>query len=384
MHRAASRTRRSGSACGSRVCRVDSLRICEIDDFSAPVGLFGLTPSGAVDTRVGPDGFRQLASGGCIGFTSDASGRLYWVSRRWLGDGRAAIEVRRTTHTGILDAAWGQGGSATIELSRGHLKPVTAVPAPDGSLLIGVAISDAANNAGWHGGVARLKPDGTVDASVRDGWHPSLRPAGDQRLGFLALTVDSSGRPVVSVDVPTGRPYPGPSTTGYLLRARASDGCPTRRSAVVAGVTLSRPLVGLAMAGPSRILGTTAVRDGLVLSALGELRARPALVPAQHQATTDTELRGRLCRCQRRTTEEPALRRRLVLVGTQGLSERRVTHGRDGAARRSGAPPVSSTDTLVARAELGPRPLRATVATTRNALAARPPSASAPREVPAR
>ena len=169
--------------------------------------------------------------------------------------------------TGILDAAWGQGGSATIELSRGHLKPVTAVPAPDGSLLIGVAISDAANNAGWHGGVARLKPDGTVDAAFGTDGIRLYDPPETNGSRFLALTVDSSGRPVVSVDVPTGRPYPGPSTTGYLLRARASDGAPDPAFGRGGWVTLSRPLVGLAMAGPSRILGVTAVRDGLVLSA---------------------------------------------------------------------------------------------------------------------
>ena len=246
-----------------------SLRWCLVNTGAPPVGggLSGLTPSGALDTGVGPKGFRSLAFDRCVAFTSDAAGRLYWISRHWLGDGRAAVEVHRMTQAGNLDTAWGEGGRATIELAQGHLKPVMAVAAADGSLLIGVGVSSFAVNSGWDAGVARLRSDGTVDAAFGTDGVRVYDPPHTNGSQFLALTVDSAGRPIVSLDVPTGRPYPGPSTTGYLMRGRASDGAPDPSFGTGGWVRLSRPIARLAMAGPSRIVGLTPVRDSLVLSA---------------------------------------------------------------------------------------------------------------------
>lgn len=246
-----------------------SLRWCIVNTGNPPAGggINGLTPSGELDTRVGPNGFRSVTFDRCVAFTSDAAGHLYWLSRRWAREGQAVIDVRRMTQTGTLDTSWGNAGLATIDLAGRHLKPVTAVAALDGSLLVGLATSAFATNSGWDAGVARLKPDGTVDGAFGTDGVRVYDPPETNGSRFLALTVDSAGRPIVSVDVPTGRPYPGPFTTGYLLRARASDGAPDPAFGRGGWVKLSRPLVRLAMASPSRILGLIADRDKLVLSA---------------------------------------------------------------------------------------------------------------------
>ena len=246
-----------------------SLRTCMSDRFpGTQVSLTGLTPDGILDQRIGPDGYRVMPiQFHCWAFTSDAGGRLYWVSRRSLPDGRAVIEVRRTTHTGDLDTAWGDGGLATVELAGQHLKPVTAVAGPDGSLLIGLGISDSPTNASWRAGVARVTPAGSVDVAFGTDGVRRYVPPETNASRLEAVTVDSVGRPIVSVSVPTGRPYPGPSKTGYLTRGRASDGAPDATFGVNGWVTLSRPIVELAMAGPSRILALSDVRNGLVLSA---------------------------------------------------------------------------------------------------------------------
>ena len=138
------------SACGSTRLPGGSLRICEIERLQrtgrplrADAVRGGRYPSGA-------DGFRQLASGGCIGVHLRRVRPLVLgvppLVGRWSGRHRGpADDAHGHPRCGV-----GPGRVGDDRAARGHLKPVTAVPAPDGSLLIGVAISDA----------SRTTPDG--------------------------------------------------------------------------------------------------------------------------------------------------------------------------------------------------------------------------------
>jgi hypothetical protein len=68
-----------------------SMRMCiaSMDGPGSPRVLSGLTQTGIIDQRIGPDGYRIIPLPfDCLAFTSDAAGRLYWISRRWLPDGR--------------------------------------------------------------------------------------------------------------------------------------------------------------------------------------------------------------------------------------------------------------------------------------------------------
>ncbi len=250
---------------GRRMTRLPggSIRAC-LQDFWSPnqMQLSGLTPSGQLDTRLGPNGYRSMNLGYCSGFTSDSAGHLYWVARRWLGDGRAVADVTRLNSSGTVDSAWGTGGTTTIEVAGRHLKPTGhVIAAADGSLYVGLGVSDAPTGAPWTAAIAKLTPSGALDAAFGTAGTRVYAPTnGTSRL--LALTADASGRPILSVTFTMSG-----STHAYLLRGLASNGALDPAFGVGGLVAVSRPVVDLATAGAHRILSVSDVDDGLILSA---------------------------------------------------------------------------------------------------------------------
>jgi hypothetical protein len=240
-----------------------SLRTCLRPDGSGkPAALTGLTPAGEIDTRIAPAGFRTLPIGLCEDLVSDRAGHLYVVSRRWLPDGRAVVLVDRLTSAGAPDTRWGDHGRTTIEAPQRQLKPVTAVATADGALLVGLGMTNSLSRSNWLAGVARLAPDGRVDPAFGTGGIATYAP---DSIGsrLWALTVDSAGRPIVSVSVPTGTP----TDRIFLMRGLASSGRPDLGFGSAGIVTLRRHALALAMAGPTRILLVSSVSGRLQLSA---------------------------------------------------------------------------------------------------------------------
>ena len=140
-------------------------------------------------------------------------------------------------------------------------KPVAIAPAADGSLLVGFAESGSPTGAPWHAGVARLIASGTLDPDFAiAGTMLYAPPGGASRL--LALTADAASRPILSATFTSGG-----RVRNVLVRGFASTGVPDTGFGDDGVVTLSRPAVRLAMAGPARILLLSSVHDGLVLSA---------------------------------------------------------------------------------------------------------------------
>jgi len=241
-----------------------SIRQCIRSNFGSSdsdQALTGLTPDGKVDTRIGPEGTRAMEFGDCRAFASDANGRLYWGSRRWLPAGRAVIDVVRTFHTGDVDSSWGTAGVATIDVAGHHMKPVTIAPTPDGSVLVGLAESASPTGAPWHAAVAKLTATGTVDVDFGlEGMMLYGPPGGASRL--LALTADASSRPILSAIFSSGG-----QTRAVVIRGFASTGVPDTEFGNDGIVTVTRPAVRLAMASATRLLLLTDVEDGLILSA---------------------------------------------------------------------------------------------------------------------
>ncbi len=184
--------------------------------------LSGLTPNGAIDTRIGPAGYRDMGIPECHALGVDSAGRLYWVSRRWLAGPRGVIDVFRMNHTGTIDASWGTAGLVTIEDPARHLKPALREisVASDGSIYVGLGASAAPSGSPWTAGVAKLTPAGTMDASFGTNGIADVAPvAGTSRL--VSIAVDGSGRPLLSLVFSIGgRPDP------VLTRLTAVGGSP--------------------------------------------------------------------------------------------------------------------------------------------------------------
>ena len=168
-------------------------------DLSAPtaVSLQGLTPSGALDTRVGPHGARMLDTlVGPSAIVRDPLNRLYVVGNEYATPpaGDRSFEVFRLTSSGDADPTWGTGGVTTFP--GGDHETVDAALAPDYSLYLASQGTDPGTGRPIIV-VRKLTSAGIVDGGFGSGGVLVLpAPSGSARFG--SITVDLAGRPIVS------------------------------------------------------------------------------------------------------------------------------------------------------------------------------------------
>ena len=172
-----------------------------------PQWLLGLTPSGAPDTRVGPNGIRVLAmDSGPNGLVADALNRLYVLGNEYgnplqLTD--RSIVASRLTSSGALDTTYGVGGAVTIPVDDSDNSPVARpgggliALAPDGSLFIAGEATSTTSTKGVVV-VRKLDPSGAIDSAFGAGGLVEVPGAtGSSRL--FSLAVDHGGNPILSV-----------------------------------------------------------------------------------------------------------------------------------------------------------------------------------------
>jgi uncharacterized delta-60 repeat protein len=109
-----------------------------------------------------------------------------------IGATKGAV-IARVNADGTLDGGFGQGGKVTLT-QGGFLDGTEAALQRDGKILVAGRVADAAGK--WDFGVARLQPNGTLDATWGKNGIASADFGGDDIPGGIA--VDSNGNVVVA------------------------------------------------------------------------------------------------------------------------------------------------------------------------------------------
>lgn len=189
-----------------------SLRTCVWTETISTL-LIGLTAT------LDPDGGvwgQELEIGGCDHIAADSTGHLYHFDERTtdrLNFSRLLIEVIRTSNSGRTDAAWASSGRAILERGGLHVAfPFAGVqqrpgygagnpavfPQPDGSLLIAARVARFDPGGPWSAAVLKVTPNGELDPTFGTGGIKTMSPP-DGQSRLLAMTVDGTGRPIVSL-----------------------------------------------------------------------------------------------------------------------------------------------------------------------------------------
>jgi uncharacterized delta-60 repeat protein len=190
-----------------------------------PVKLEGTTPSGTIDTKVGPGGTRVLAQMPPAGIVRDSLNRLYVVGSQYAGadwSSPRSLDIRRLSSSGAQDTTYGTGGVTTVAIEQDDTTPDASYVAklalaPDGSLyMAGHHTNDVTGRS--EGIIRKLAPDGTFDVGFGTAGVLAVpAPSGSSRLA--ALIVDGAGRPIVSFVDRNGK-----TLTSYLARLDPATG----------------------------------------------------------------------------------------------------------------------------------------------------------------
>ncbi len=150
--------------------------------------LSGLTPSGAIDTRIGPGGLRKLPVEGVVfEITADTSGHLYIMNRR-----ENVMDVVRTNSSGVPDPTWGSGGIVSLPLTdvvwAGMVRP-----AASGEVYVDADIRPVGAPEIQRSVIVKLAADGTPITAFGDGGFLDV-PLGGESGSVYALAIDRAGR----------------------------------------------------------------------------------------------------------------------------------------------------------------------------------------------
>jgi hypothetical protein len=168
----------------------------------------GLTSAGALDPRVGGDGVLDLSPfQGPHELVADAANRLSVVYSTYADPGTQplgrSLTITRLSSSGVVDGTYGTAGATTIAVPDADSSPIIdgIALAPDGTLFI--AGEQTQPSGAKIVVVRKIGPTGTPDASFGSG---GVAVVPGRRL--LALAVDPTGRPVLSILGHGGTPKP--------------------------------------------------------------------------------------------------------------------------------------------------------------------------------
>jgi hypothetical protein len=173
--------------------------------------LSGLTPSGAIDTRIGPGGLRKLPVEGVVfEINADASGRLYILNRR-----ENVLDVVRTNSSGVPDPTWGSAGIVSLALTDVVWDGIVK-PAPSGDVYVVAQIQPTDPSLIQRSVIIKLDPNGTPITAFGSGGFLDVPTTGGPG-SVSALTLDNAGR----LDVAFLKLGP---TRAYLTRLSGTTG----------------------------------------------------------------------------------------------------------------------------------------------------------------
>ena len=206
--------------------------------------VLGLTASGAPDPTVGPGGQTRIASapvasaGSLRAATFDPTGRAYFLYARVFAPGCSTLcasqpKVVRTSANGILDAAWGAGGTAEIPLSgnavsgtgpatsgtalRTSLGTTALLASASGELYVG--FDERITGIGTiKAGLAHVRPSGRLDPAFGAAGLAHYSAVGGNG-SISAIASDGAGHLILGLTYSTAKTY-----AHLLLRVSASTG----------------------------------------------------------------------------------------------------------------------------------------------------------------
>jgi uncharacterized delta-60 repeat protein len=228
-----------------------------------PLLLLGLTSAGARDTRVGPNGIRVLAQlHGPHELVADAANRLYVVGNTYADLNAApagrSMMISRLSSSGVVDTTYGTAGTTTIAVDDIDGSPSRdgIALAPDGSLFIA---GEQARPSGSKVVIRKLDPSGMPDAGFGTG---GVAEVPGRRM--IAIAVDPTGRPILSILAHGGTPKP------EIVRLDATTGGLDSSFGVAGIVAVSGLVTDLAVSPDGKLLTVSrVVRNGVFVEYLG-------------------------------------------------------------------------------------------------------------------
>lgn len=159
---------------------------CGATACTSAFAIYHYLPDGSRDASFGGGGVLALPQGG-LGYTIsvDEQGRLLAAAVE-----PGAVVVRRYAKNGQLDMGFGSGGSVSVPCSCAEAT-VTVSPARHQRILVEAGGPTAASNRqrpSAEVALTRLRPDGSIDSSFGTGGTVSLRLAGVDGPGPLAVS----------------------------------------------------------------------------------------------------------------------------------------------------------------------------------------------------
>lgn len=215
-----------------------SVRVCIDRYFSATgerhVSLLGLTPTGGLDSRVGPGGLRSIPSvASCRGLGQDSSQRLYMTGTSTAGDASAVIT--RTNRDGLLDRTYGTAGSVRVSIPGASLTPISNLASTASSGLTFVPMSMTRFGRKVEGVIVRVEGAGLWDRSF-----------GSQGISTVPGSATQISSEIGSLDfAPSARLVVGAATTSlsskrtFLWRLDEATGV-TDKSFGTAGLVMTK------------------------------------------------------------------------------------------------------------------------------------------------